>query len=85
MIAYPGDHTSFEAPPLVAGRRLRGTDEAEVGAGLADALGLEPGSTLALALPSGRELRLRVAGVVSSLRHDGRVAYVPALHSAPQH
>jgi ABC-type antimicrobial peptide transport system permease subunit len=78
VIAYAGDHTTFEAPQLVSGRRLRGPREAEVGEGLAEALGLTDGSTLALALPSGRELRLRVAGVVSSLDHDGRVAYVPA-------
>jgi ABC-type antimicrobial peptide transport system permease subunit len=78
VVAYPGDHTVFEAPPLTQGRRLRGLQEAEVGAGLADALGLTPGSTLAIQLPTGAELRLRVAGVVSSLQHDGRVAYVPA-------
>jgi hypothetical protein len=78
VVAFPGDHTLFEAPPLTAGRRLRGQREAEVGAGLANALGLVPGSTLAIALPSGAELRLRVAGVVSSLDHDGRVAYLPA-------
>jgi ABC-type antimicrobial peptide transport system permease subunit len=78
VIAYPDDHTEFEAPPLTAGKRLHGEREGEVGAGLADALGLSPGSTLAIELPSGRELRLRVAGVVSSLEHDGRVAYVPA-------
>ena len=78
VIAYPGNHTTFEAPPLTSGRRLSGNGEAEVGAGLADALGLGPGSTLAIALPTGRELRLRVAGVVSSLDHDGRVAYIPA-------
>jgi ABC-type lipoprotein release transport system permease subunit len=78
VIAYPGDHTVFEAPPLVSGRRLGGPDEAEVGLGLAQALGLDPGSTLAIQLGSGRELRLRVAGVVSSLDHDGRIAYVPA-------
>ncbi len=78
VIAYPGEHTVFEAPPLVSGRRLRGRGEAEVGAGLAQALGLGEGETVALALPSGAELRLRVAGVVSSLDHDGRVAYVPA-------
>lgn len=78
VISYPGDHTIFEAPPLTAGHRLRGDGEAEVGAGLADALGLSPGSILAIALPSGVELRLRVAGVVSSLDHDGRVAYIPA-------
>jgi ABC-type lipoprotein release transport system permease subunit len=78
VIAYPGDHTVFEAPPLTAGHRLQGSREAEVGAGLAGALGLSPGSTLALQLASGTELRLRVAGVVGSLDHDGRVAYVPA-------
>jgi ABC-type lipoprotein release transport system permease subunit len=78
VVAYPGDHTVFEAPPLVSGRRLRGPGQAEVGLGLAQALGLEPGSTLALQLGSGRELRVRVAGVVSSLSHDGRIAYIPA-------
>lgn len=78
VIAYPGNHVTFEAPQLVAGRRLRGGGQAEVGAGLADALGLVPGSVLALALPGGRELRLRVSGIVSSLDHDGRVAYIPA-------
>ncbi len=78
VIAYPGDHTVFEAPPLVSGRRLRGRGQAEVGLGLAQALGLSPGSTLAIQLASGSELRLRVAGVVSSLDRDGRVAYVPA-------
>ena len=78
VIAYPGDHTVFEAPPLVAGKRFRGAGQAEVGLGLAQALGLSPGSTLAIEVATGRELRLRVAGVVSSLDHDGRVAYVPA-------
>jgi FtsX-like permease family/MacB-like periplasmic core domain len=78
VIAYAGDHTRFEAPPLTSGRRLRGSAEAEVGAGLAAALGVTDSSTLALALPSGKELRLRVAGIVSSLDHDGRVAYIPA-------
>ena len=77
LIAFRGDHTVFEAPPLISGRRLEGSQQAEVGAGLADALGLAPGSTLALGLPSGVELRLRVAGIVSSLDHDGRVAYIP--------
>jgi ABC-type lipoprotein release transport system permease subunit len=78
VIAYPGNHTTFEAPPLTAGRRLGGPDQTEVGAGLASALGLSPGSTLAIQFQSGKELRLRVAGVVSSLAHDGRVAYIPA-------
>ncbi len=78
VIAYPGDHTRFEAPPLAAGGRLRGAGQAEVGVGLADALGLSSGSTLAIELQSGKELRLKVAGLVSSLDHDGRIAYVPA-------
>lgn len=78
VIAYPGSHTVFEGPPLTVGRRLRGRHEAEIGEGLAQAVGLNPGQTLALQLPSGRELRLRVAGVVNALQDDGRVAYVPA-------
>ncbi len=40
VIAFPGNHVRFEAPPLVSGRRLHGPDQAEVGEGLADALGL---------------------------------------------
>jgi ABC-type lipoprotein release transport system permease subunit len=76
-IAFRGDHTQFEDPPLVEGSHLHGDREAEVGRGLAQLLGLRVGSTLALAVASGRELRLRVAGIVSSLEHDGRIAYVP--------
>ena len=78
VIAYPGNQATFEDPPLLAGAPARGPRAAEVGLGLAQVLGLGVGSTLALALPSGRELRLRVAAVVSSLQHDGRIAYVPA-------
>jgi ABC-type lipoprotein release transport system permease subunit len=78
MIAFPGDHTPFEAPPLAAGRRLRGPGEAEVGLGLAQILNLYPGSTLAAQLPSGRELRVRVVGVVRALERQGRVVYVQA-------
>lgn len=76
VIAFRGDHTKFEDPPLVEGSRLGGSRQAEVGRGLAQLLGLRVGSTLALALASGRELRLRVSGIVSALEHDGRVAYV---------
>jgi ABC-type lipoprotein release transport system permease subunit len=78
VVGFPGDHTVFEDPPLVAGHRLHGQGETEIGEGLAQTLGLGPGQTLALELPSGRELRLRIAGVVSSLDADGRIAYVPA-------
>ncbi|HEX4307769.1 MAG TPA: ABC transporter permease [Solirubrobacterales bacterium] len=76
VIAFRGDHTPFEDPPLVEGSRLGGSGGAEVGRGLAQLLGLRVGSTLALALASGRELRLRVSGIVSALEHDGRIAYV---------
>jgi ABC-type lipoprotein release transport system permease subunit len=75
VVAYPGDHTRFEAPPLAAGRRLRSADEIEVGVGLADALGLRPGSALAVQLPSGEEVRFRVAGVVRALENNGRIAW----------
>ena len=76
LIAYPGDHTRFEAPPLAEGRRLRTDGEVEVGVGLADALGLRPGATLAVQTEGGSEVRFRVSGVVRALEHDGRIAYV---------
>lgn len=76
LIAFPGDHTRFEDPPLAAGRRLRNAGEAEVGLGLASALGIAPGGTLAVQLPSGGEARFKVVGTVRALEQDGRVAYV---------
>jgi len=76
LIAYPGDHVAFEAPALASGRRVQGDGEAEVGTGLASALGLEPGGILAAQLPSGREARFRVVGIVRALENDGRIAYV---------
>ena len=76
LIGYPGDHTRFEAPPLASGRRLRAGNEAEVGLGLAEALGLRTGSTLAVQAPGGGEIRLRVTGIVRALENRGRVAYV---------
>ena len=87
LIGYPGDHTRFEAPPLASGRRLRAANEAEVGLGLAEALGLRAGSTLAVQAPGGDEIRLRVAGVVRALENRGRVAYVrdtPLLAADPR-
>ena len=33
LVAYPGDHTRFEDPPLAEGRRIRGPNEVEVGVG----------------------------------------------------
>jgi ABC-type antimicrobial peptide transport system permease subunit len=76
VVGFPGDHTRFEAPALAQGRRIAGSDEAEVGLGLANVLGLEPGATLALELPSGREARFAVVGIVRSLENEGRVAWV---------
>ena len=76
VVAFPGDHTRFEDPPLAEGRRLRTDGEAEIGLGLASALGVAPGGTLAVQLPSGAEARFRVVGTVRALEDDGRVAYV---------
>jgi putative ABC transport system permease protein len=76
LIAFDGDHTRFEDPPLASGRRVRADDEAEIGVGLAQALGIGIGSTLATQLPSGGEARFRVVGTVRALDQDGRVAYV---------
>lgn len=77
LIAFPGDHTPFESAPLAAGRRLASDRDAEVGQGLADALGLQVGETLAVQA-AGTELRFRVSGIVRALEHDGRLAYVRA-------
>jgi ABC-type lipoprotein release transport system permease subunit len=76
LVAYPGDHTRFENPPLAEGRRIRSADEVEVGVGMADALGLRPGSTLAAQLPDGGEVRFKVAGIVRALENEGRIAWV---------
>ena len=50
--------------------------EAEVGVGLADALGLRPGSPFAVQTKSGAEVRFEVVGVVRALENDGRIAFV---------
>ena len=76
LIAFSGDHTRFEDPPLSTGRRLRADDEAEIGQGLSQALGVGVGGTLATQLPSGAEVRFRVVGIVRALDDSGRVAYV---------
>lgn len=65
----------FAGRPLLEGRRVRADGEAEVGRGLAQILGLAPGATLRAVLVDGRELRLRVVGVVQELSREGRVAY----------
>jgi len=76
LVAYPGDHTTFEDPPLAEGRRIRAPSEVEVGQGMADALGLRPGSVLATLIPDGGEARFRVSGIVRALENDGRIAWV---------
>jgi ABC-type lipoprotein release transport system permease subunit len=78
LVGFAGGLTSYESPPLASGRRVRGVGEAEVGAGLADALDLHVGAILAVQLPSGREARFRVVGIVVALRDEGLVAYVQA-------
>jgi ABC-type lipoprotein release transport system permease subunit len=75
LVAYPGDHMPFEAPPLAEGRRLRAPDEAELGVGLAERLGVGVGGTLAAQLQSGAEVRFRVVGLVRALENEGQVAY----------
>ena len=72
----PATTRDFEDPPLAEGRRIRGPDEVEVGLGMADALGLRPGSVLAAQIPDGGEVRFRVAGIVRALENDGRIAWV---------
>lgn len=76
--AFGAAPPAYEAPPLAEGRLARSPDEAEVGLGLAQALGLHPGGELAAQLPNGREVRFRVAGIVEALEDQGRVAYVEA-------
>jgi ABC-type antimicrobial peptide transport system permease subunit len=76
LVGFERGADDFESPPLAEGRRRRADDEAEVGVGLADALGLRPGSPLVVALPGGREGRFRVTGLVRALDNDGRIAYV---------
>lgn len=76
LVAFGGDHRRFEDPPLATGRHLRDDGEAEVGLGLASALGVAPGGTLAVQLPGGEEARFRVVGTVRALEDDGRIAYV---------
>jgi ABC-type lipoprotein release transport system permease subunit len=76
LIAIPGRRTAFEDPPLAGGREARGAGEAVIGEGLASALGVRPGGTLAAQLEDGGEVRFRVVGTVRALEDDGRVAYV---------
>ena len=79
VIAYPGrPHDVRGSAARVRHAPARARTRPRSASGWPQALGLAPGSTLAIELSSGTELRLRVAGVVSSLDHDGRVAYVPA-------
>ena len=77
LVAYYGDHTQFEAPPLAEGRRIRG---AERGRGRAWAWptrsGCGPARSSPRRCPDGGEVRFRVAGIVRALENDGRIAWV---------
>ncbi|CAB4910646.1 unannotated protein [freshwater metagenome] len=75
LTAFDGDLGRFVNPPLADGRRVRGPGEVEIGTGLATALGLSTGGTLAVQLQSGGEARFRVVGTVRALGDDGRVAF----------
>ena len=55
---------------------MRGAGEAEVGLGLAEALGLRPGSTLAVQLRGGARRASASWGSSGRSRTTGRVAYV---------
>ena len=74
LVAYRGDHTRFESPPLASGRRVRASNEAEVGQGLAQTLGLA--SAARWTWRSGRGARFRVVGIARALDNEGRIAYV---------
>lgn len=76
VVAFGGDPSAWEAPQLTAGRRVVGSGEAEIGLGLAQALGLHPGALLAVQLPTGREARFRVVGIVEALENQGLIAFV---------
>jgi ABC-type lipoprotein release transport system permease subunit len=76
LIAFSDQGSRFEAPPLDQGRRVGANGEADVGLGLAQALDLHVGGTLAAQLPSGGEVRFRVVGILDALRNEGLLAYV---------
>jgi putative ABC transport system permease protein len=76
LVAYGDDPTRWESPPLAEGRRARADVEAEVGLGLAQALDLHPGATLAAQIAGGREIRFRVVGIDRVLQDEGRIVYV---------
>jgi ABC-type antimicrobial peptide transport system permease subunit len=76
LVAYGGDHTRWEGPPLAEGRRILNPREVEVGLGLAQALDLHPGAVLAAQLAGGPEVRFRVVGIDRILQNQGLVGYV---------
>ena len=58
LVAYPATTRPSRRRRWPTGRRLRSDGEVEVGVGLADALGLRPGSTLAVQPAGGDEVAL---------------------------
>ena len=76
LIAFGDDHRRYEDPVLDRGRDIESDSEAVVGLGLATALGLHVGGTLAAQLPSGAEIRFTVVGIVRAFQDQGRIVYV---------
>ena len=77
LVAFPGDHTRFEDPPLDArAARCAAATRPRSASGWPRRSGIGVGSTLAVQLPSGGEARFRVVGTVRALDDNGRVAYV---------
>ena len=77
LVAFRGDHTRFEAPPLAEGRRLRGPARGRGRAsGSRDALGLQPGSMLAAQLQAGARCASASSASCERSQQQGRVAYV---------
>ena len=76
LVAFgEGQDQVFRGRPLLSGRRAAAPDEVEVGRGMAQDLGLGVGSTLIAQPNGGRELHLRVTGIVQELARDGRIGY----------
>ncbi len=76
IVAFgPGRDRVFAGRPLLSGRRAVEPGDTEVGAGLAQSLGLDVGGRLIAQVEQGGELQLTVTGIVQELAQDGRVAY----------
>ena len=72
LVAYPGDHTDFEAPPLAEGRRVRGAGRdrgrARAGRRARPAAGLDASPPSCAAAPRCASAS---TGIVRALENDG--------------